>query len=124
MFLLPFVGSNAASLSEWEDFWFHAVEDGLVNTLSHVRSLLPFPDGVDHRSISGHSAAEAHCVSEQMYTRLQGETALHCAIRNGKFKVAVWLVEHAGANPMQAYEVFLRMLPRLTRMFLHDTDDT
>jgi len=107
MFLLPFVGSNAASLSEWEDFWFAAVEVGLVHTMSHVQSLLPFPDGVDHRSISGHSAANADAVSLRTYSRLQGETALHCAIRNGRrsASVACWLVQTARANLMQDYEV-------------------
>jgi len=105
--LLCFVGSNVASLKDWEDFWFAAVEDGLVHTLSSIRSLLPFPNGVDHRSTSGYSDARARDVNVWKYARFQGEAALHCAIRSGKSGVACWLVEQAGANPMQAYEVFV-----------------
>jgi len=116
--LLPrLVDSKATLLEEWEDWWFAAVEDGLINTLSHVRSYLPFPNGVDHRSVSGHSATNADRVKVATYRRLQGETALHCAIRLGKHAVARWLVEHAGANPMLAYEVLQPLYPGV-----HDMD--
>jgi len=103
-----------ATLSQWEKWWFAAVEDGLVHTLSHAWSSLPFPNGVDHRSIAGHSAEDATSVAVSRHERLQGETALHCAIRNGQTRVALWLIENAEASPIQSYEVFALPLKELT----------